>query len=112
VLIVEDDNDSRDALVLLCRSIGHVCLCAANRAEALAMLVGRPPDLIVLDLMLPDGSGVEVLRVIRSHSFPARVAVVTGADPAVLDEVTRLKPDAVFRKPADFAELKAWLVAA
>src|SRR4051794_9977496 len=88
VLIVEDDNDNRDALVLLCRSIGHVCLCAASRAEALAMLVGRPPDLIVLDLMLPDGSGVEVLRVIRTHHFPARVAIVTGADPVDIEEVS------------------------
>ena len=110
VLIVEDDGDSRDALVQLCRRTGHRCFSAANRAEALAVLISRPPDAIVLDLMLPDGSGLEVLRVVRTHRFPLRVAVVTAAsDPHLLAEAQRLKPDAMFRKPVDFADLRAWL---
>ena len=80
VLIVEDDPDSRETLMELCRRLGHTCLAAPNRAEALAMLIHRPPDAILLDLMLPDGNGMEVLRLVRAHNFPARVAVVTAAD--------------------------------
>ena len=110
VLIVEDNADGRDALVqLVCRT-GHTCESASNRAEALAILISRPPDAIVLDLMLPDGSGLEVLRLVRTHHFPVRVAVVTAAsDPQLLGEARRLKPDALFRKPVDFADLRAWL---
>jgi len=110
VLVVEDDPDGRDALVELCRRTAHTCLSASSRAEALAEVVRRPPDAMVLDLMLPDGSGVEVLRVVREHRFPVRVAVVTAAsDPQLLAEVQRLKPDALFRKPVDLLELRAWL---
>jgi DNA-binding response OmpR family regulator len=110
VLIVEDDEDSREALVRMCRRTGHTCLSASSRAEALAMLISRPPDAVLLDLMLPDGAGVEVLRVIRAHRFPARVAVVTAAtDPRMLAEVKQLQPDAFFHKPLDFAKLRAWL---
>ena len=110
VLIVEDHDDSREALEQLCRRTGHTCMAAGNRAEALAMLIRRPPDVLVLDLMLPDGSGVELLRVVRTHHFRVRVAVVTAAsDPQLLAEAKRLKPDALFRKPVDFATLRAWL---
>jgi DNA-binding response OmpR family regulator len=112
VLIVEDDADGRDALVELCRRTGHTCLSASNRAEALATLFIQPPDAIVLDLMLPDGSGLELLRVVRTHHFPVRVAVLTAAsDPRLLGEAQRLKADALFHKPADFVELRAWLEA-
>jgi CheY-like chemotaxis protein len=110
VLIVEDDEDGREALVRLCQRTGHDCLSAANRAEALAIIVSRAPDAIVLDLMLPDGSGVEVLRLVRAHGFPVRVAVVTAAsNPALLAEVQKLRPDALFRKPVSFQDLRAWL---
>ena len=110
MLVVEDDADSRDAVVLLCRRTGHACCSASCRAEALAALISRPPDAIVLDLMLPDGSGVELLRVVRAHHFPIRVAVTTAAsNPVLLAEARRLKPDALFQKPVDFDALRAWL---
>ena len=109
VLIVEDDADSRDALMELCRRAGHTCLASSTQAEALAMLVHRAPDVILLDLMLPGGNGAEVLRVVRDHNLPTRVALVTAADSTMIDEVQRLKPDAVFRKPLDFVKVGAWL---
>jgi CheY-like chemotaxis protein len=109
VLVVEDDPDSMETLLKLCRRAGHTCLCACSRAEALAMLVGRPPDAILLDLMLPDGNGAELLRVVRAHRFPIRIAVITAADTGMIDEVRQLAPDAVFRKPLDFAEVRRWL---
>jgi CheY-like chemotaxis protein len=111
VLIVDDDPDGLETLLELCRRVGHTCLAASNRAEALAMLVRRPPDAILLDLMLPDGNGAELLRVVRTHRFPVRVAVVTAADSSMIDEVERLGPDAVFRKPLAFPEVQRWLSA-
>ena len=109
VLVVEDDPDSLETLLELCRRAGHTCLSASNRAEALAMLVSRPPDAILLDLMLPDGNGAELLRVVRTHQFPIRIAVVTAADTSMIEEVNQLGPDAVFRKPLNFAQVQRWL---
>ena len=109
VLVVEDDPDSLETLLKLCHRLGHTCLTATSRAEALSMLIHQPPDAILLDLMLPGGNGIEVLRVVRAHHFGARVAVVTAADSGMIEEVERLKPDAVFRKPLDFAEVRRWL---
>jgi DNA-binding NarL/FixJ family response regulator len=64
----------------------------------------------VLDLNLPDGNGIEVLRYARSAGLPARIAVHTGvADPALLQQVRALKPDALFVKPFDPDDLLAWL---
>ena len=111
VLIVEDHADSREALTELCRRAGHECVSASSRAEALGLLITRPPDAILLDLMLPDGNGMEVLRLVRAHHFRVRVAVVTAAGPAMLAEAKALKPDAVFPKPVDFTLLQQWLAA-
>jgi two-component system, NtrC family, response regulator AtoC len=109
VLVVEDNDDSREALLELCRLTGHDCVSASSRAEALGLIISRPPDAILLDLMLPDGNGMEVLRIVRAHSFPARVAVVTAADSPMVAEVRKLRPDALFRKPVDFGKVRRWL---
>jgi CheY-like chemotaxis protein len=67
LLVVDDDDDSRD---LLCRSLkraAHECTCARNGREALAMILGRTPDLVVLDLLMPEMDGPELLEVVRSY---------------------------------------------
>jgi CheY-like chemotaxis protein len=109
VLVVEDVPDVRAALDGMLRRCGLQTACAANLAGALRLL-GWQPDTIVLDLMLPDGNGVEVLRRVRSSGMPAQVAVVTAAsDHRLLDEVQALKPDALFRKPVDWKDLCTWI---
>jgi CheY-like chemotaxis protein len=68
---------------------------AATLAEAMERLADEP-DAVLLDLMLPDGSGAQVLRHIREHGLSARVAVTTGtSDEHMLREVKGLKPDAI-----------------
>ena len=109
VLAVEDVPDARAALDAVLRRCGHQTACAANLAGALRLL-GWNPDAIVLDLILPDGNGVEVLRRVRSSGLPVQVAVVTAtSDDRLLDEVQTLKPDALFRKPLEWAELCRWI---
>ena len=51
---------------------------ATNGAQALAMIDERTPDLIVLDLMLPDMSGHDILRHLEQQGLPCEVVVVTG----------------------------------
>jgi two-component system response regulator QseB len=108
VLIVEDDRPSLKALTRLLTVSGYDTICAPTLAEATQKLILHP-DVVLLDLMLPDGHGVELLRRLRHRNDPARVALITAASGSVLDEALALRPDATFRKPFDPQSLLAWL---
>ena len=111
VLVVEDEPDTRDLLARLVRRLGGEAITAATATEALAGILLRLPDRVLLDLMLPGMSGAEVLRQIRVHNLPVRVAVATAVhDPLAFEGVGELSPDAVFRKPLDLARVSRWLL--
>ena len=61
--------------------------------------------------MLPDASGVVVLRAVRRRNLSVRIAVVTGsgAESAALAEALRWKPDEVFHKPLVWVDIERWL---
>ena len=110
VLVVEDDPASRNALRLLLRHTGFEGAYAATVAEATEAVSSFQPGSLILDVMLPDGSGGQVLDYIRARGLPIRVALATGAvDWRDRVDVQRLKPDAVFHKPLDFDQLLDWL---
>jgi DNA-binding response OmpR family regulator len=102
MLVVEDDPTTRTLLQSLFARRGWEVAIASTVADGLAMLT-PPPDLLILDLNLPDGFGTRILRWVRSENLPTRVAVMTAHDPASLGEVARLRPDAFLQKPADLA---------
>jgi DNA-binding NtrC family response regulator len=108
-MVVEDDISSRNALLLLLKHYGFDIIPAGTVAEAMMQLESQP-SVMILDLMLPDGNGSEVLEHVRATRLPIQVAVATGAGDwrAMVDEV-RLRPDAMFVKPLDFPRLVAWL---
>jgi len=71
------------------------------------------PDAIVLDMMLPDGDGITLLRKVRSEDHPVTIAVTTGIEDSTrLDEIRSLVPDGLFRKPLELNELLRVLDAA
>ncbi len=112
VLVVEDDAVSCQAMRALLVRWGHEVATCATVAEATADLSDHYyPDCLILDLMLPDENGVELLRRIRRRELPVKVAVVTAAfDPKLLRDVRELRPDVFFQKPVDVARLKRWLI--
>ncbi len=75
ILIVEDEPDIRDVLAFNLRQAGHQVLTAGRGAEALEALSQRP-TLVVLDLMLPDTSGVEVCKAIKQDARTKHIAVL------------------------------------
>jgi len=111
VLVVEDDLDSYQALSKILKHVGYETVSASSLASALHVIAtDLPPRFIVLDLMLPDGNGKEVLRHVREQNVPAKVAVLTAsADKTLLDEIRQLQPDALFTKPLNVPKLLAWL---
>lgn len=76
ILIVDDEEDLRTLLQLAARREGYDTVTAASGAEALGILATLRPDLIVLDLMLPDLSGTEVCRRIRATPELADTPVI------------------------------------
>ena len=110
VLVVEDDPPSRNALVAVLKYFGLEAVPASSLKEAMEQLAKTHPSMMVLDLMLPDGNGIELLRHVRNESLPIRVAVATGAnDSLLLSDVAELHPDAMYRKPINMETMARWL---
>ena len=79
VLVVDDEPQILRGLKVILRSAGFQVDTAATKSEALDAVAARPPDAVVLDLVLPDGSGVEVCRELRSWSqLPVIVLSAVG----------------------------------
>ena len=68
VLVVDDNQDVRDLVVLFLSADGFHVFSASNGEEALAILKSNPINLVLLDVMMPGKSGIQVLSEIRTHS--------------------------------------------
>ena len=68
ILVVDDDPRLRDLVALACTRAGYSVITAANGAQALTHALRETPDLIVLDIGLPEMDGLEVCRHIRARS--------------------------------------------
>jgi DNA-binding response OmpR family regulator len=110
-LIVEDDPDAADALAGALTAEGFDPSVASTVGQALIKLeAGLLPQVIILDLRLPDASGGILLRRIRRYNMPIKVAVVTGvAQPESHMDVRSFPPDRLFKKPLEFPELIDWI---
>jgi two-component system KDP operon response regulator KdpE len=79
VLVVDDEPQIVRGLKIILRTAGYTVEAAENVAEALAALAARPPDALVLDLVLPDGEGVAVCQEVRRWSqLPILVLSAVG----------------------------------
>ena len=88
VLVVEDEPDIRNLIVHHLARDGFRCRTAATGAEALTRVRAAVPDLVVLDLMLPEMSGLEVCRRLRGDPATAAVPIIMLT--AKADEVDRI----------------------
>jgi DNA-binding response OmpR family regulator len=104
MLVIDDDRTTRDVLRAIFTQMGWEVAVAGSVKDGLSRL-DPPPDALVLDLSLPDGSGTDILRRIRCDRLPTRVAVTTGHDPDSLGHVAELRPEALLQKPIDVDEL-------
>jgi CheY-like chemotaxis protein len=76
VLVVDDHENLRTLIKLFLESRGYEVLEAASGAEAIRKSITADPKFILLDLCLPDMSGLEVARVLRTVSLTAHVPIV------------------------------------
>jgi DNA-binding response OmpR family regulator len=76
ILIVEDDPDIAELVGRYLDKAGFVTELVASGREALVAIAARPPELVVLDLMLPHVDGLEVCRVIRANEATAAIPII------------------------------------
>jgi CheY-like chemotaxis protein len=109
ILLVEDDPATARVMTRLMQSVGVNVEAVGTVKEGIAALA-RVPDVVVLDLMLPDGLGVEVLEAARAAKLRCKVGVVTAnTNPEVFQRLRSAGPDAIFSKPLDFEDFVQWL---
>jgi two-component system OmpR family response regulator len=108
--VVDDEPNIAELLSMALRLEGWEILVAHTGNEAVSAARSRTPDAVVLDMMLPDFDGLEVLRKIRSHSPDVAVLFLTARD-AVEDRVTGLTAggDDYVTKPFSLEEVVARL---
>lgn len=78
VLVVDDEADFIATYERLLRREGYDVLTATSRERGLAALANESPDLVISDLRLPDGDGLDVVRAARGARLSMPVIVVTG----------------------------------
>jgi len=96
ILIVEDDKDISLALSVRLIAHGYTTLTAPDAASAIQLAATKKPDLILLDLGLPDSNGFIVMDVVSELKFSARVPII----------VVSARPAEVYKEPALLAGAK------
>ena len=107
LLIVEDDERIRTALIRALRERGHAVSSAGTAMTGLRQAVDERPDLVVLDLGLPDLDGAELLRMLRAvSSVPVIVATARDDDGSIVRALDAGADDYVL-KPFSTEQLEA-----
>ncbi len=76
ILVVDDDHAIVRALVINLQSVGYQTFTAYDGAEGLRKVVEEKPDLVILDIMMPEIDGFEVLRLLKGNPDTQHVPVV------------------------------------
>jgi DNA-binding response OmpR family regulator len=107
ILVVDDETTLRETLVEALEMEGYRAISAADGRAALERFRSERPDLVLLDLMLPELSGVEVCRILRAESA-VPIIMLTAKD-AEVDKVVGLElgADDYVTKPFSLRELTA-----
>jgi two-component system OmpR family response regulator len=108
VLVVDDEPNIRDLLSASLRFAGHQVATAANGTDAITMIAETNPDIVLLDVMLPDISGFGVTKKIRGMGIETPILFLTARDDTE-DKVTGLTVggDDYVTKPFSLDEIMA-----
>ena len=112
VLVVDDERQILRALKVILREAGHEVVEATSVEDALDRAAVRPPDAAIVDLMLPDGSGVELCRRLREWSAMPILVLSAIGDEDVKVQALEAGADDYVTKPFGPRELVARLGAA
>jgi len=109
VLIVDDDANTREALIALAKAEGFTSAAAGSVAEARIQLVRQRPDVVLMDLRLPDGSGMDLFDDLEDRSSIETILITGHASVESAVEALRLGASDYLTKPVNLQRLKAVL---
>ena len=121
VLVIDDEPDVRDSIRQVLRRVGFDVTVADNGETGIQAFYGQPPDVLIVDIIMPRINGVEVIRKIRASHPGARIIAITGGGnfgpfgykpgtlvtEAYLASATESGADAVITKPFHRTDLIA-----
>lgn len=109
VLIIEDEADAAELFAEMMRVSGFRVLKTSSSTPALSLITTEKPDIIILDIMMPDVSGLDILRQIRHDTELADIPVVVVSAKSMPADI-RIGMEAgastYLTKPVGFLELK------
>ena len=107
ILVVDDIEDNLFLLRTVLETEGYEVETAGNGGSALAKVETAPPDLILMDVMMPDMNGYEVTKKIRQNpNLPVMpILIVTAYDTLQTSQGLALEPNNFIRKPIEFDQL-------
>ena len=107
ILIVDDEGGIVDEVKSYFEEEGFIVFTADTGKDGIDIMSREKPDLILLDMKLPDMSGLNVLKATKVNSPASKVIVNTGyVDQAAIDEAERLGRDSFLQKPFNLERLR------
>ena len=109
VLIIEDEEDAADMFAEMMRVSGYRVLKTSSSTPALTMMTIEKPDVVILDIMMPEISGLDILRQMRRDPALANIPVVVVSAtsmPADIKHGMEAGASMYLTKPVGFTELR------
>jgi CheY-like chemotaxis protein len=109
VLIIEDEEDAADMFAEMMRVSGYRVLKTSSSTPALTMMTTEKPDVVILDIMMPEISGLDILRQMRRDPALANIPVVVVSAtsmPADIKHGMEAGASMYLTKPVGFTELR------
>ena len=109
VFIIEDEEDAAELFAEMMRISGFRVLKTSNSAPAIAMMTADKPDIVLLDIMMPEVSGLDILRQMRRDPNLADIPVImvtAKGMPADIKNGMEAGASTYLTKPVGFLELK------
>jgi CheY-like chemotaxis protein len=117
LLAVDDNEDSAELVARIAARCGFEARAASTGAEIRAALVDWKPDVLALDLSMPELNGIDLLRLLQETGFHGSLLIISGHDATMrasavrLAEARGLKVAGHFDKPVDMTRLRETLTA-
>ena len=106
VMVVEDDTDTRSVISRMLQSDGHLVIEVGNGSQVAALAMRHQPELIALDLLLPDVPGLEILRALKANDQTRQIPVICiSISEDLTSQALQLGAAQFIRKPLEVSTL-------